>query len=135
VLFLMIIITVLYASIVFFFETASNSCVSSWECEGSETTGADCTILCNFLDQENLEITRDMQATMQAKQTIFMYQGQPKPVVPSGALIPGSSKGNGTICGPMSKCTIVGNICYNEFGAVTNYNSIPNSMWWCLVTM
>lgn len=135
VLFLMLLITVLYASIVFYFETAQSSCVSAWECNGGEMEGADCTVLWDYLGREGLETTRVGQMTLQDKERIFMYKGLPRPVVPSGALIPARSKASNTTCGLDSECQIVGNICWNEFGATTNYNSIPNSMWWCLVTM
>jgi len=132
VLFLMCIITVLYGSIVFSFETASNACVSFWECEGGADTGVDCTILTHFDHHEpnELEITRIEQATRQQQQKFAMREEKELP-----PLIPRKSRGDSNKCDEQSKCIIVGNICYNEFGAVTNYNSIPNAMWWCLVTM
>ena len=135
VLFLMVIITVLYASIVFFCETASYSCVSYWECEGGADHGADCTLLYHFDEHDALEITRDMQATMQQQQRFALNEHPSMPTSPRGAIIPRNSRGDSSKCDPKSTCIIVGNICYNEFGAVTNYNSIPNAMWWCLVTM
>jgi hypothetical protein len=135
VLFLMVIITVLYASIVFFFETASYSCVSYWECEGGADNGTDCTLLYHFDEHDALVITRDMQATMQQQQRFALHEDSSMPTPPRGAIIPRNSRGDSSKCDPQSNCIIVGNICYNEFGAVTNYNSIPNAMWWCLVTM
>jgi len=135
VLFLMLIITVLYASIVFYFETAQSSCVSAWECNGGEMEGADCTVLWDYFGHEGLETTRIEHMALQEKARISLFTGNPRPVVPSGALIPARSKANNSTCGPNSECEIVGNICYNEYGGTTNYNSIPNSMWWCLVTM
>jgi hypothetical protein len=140
VLFLMLIITVLFASIVFYFETASASCVSAYECNGGESDGADCTVLYGYFNSSTgdvlagVETTRSEQVAMQNAMRSFMYRGIPRPIVPSGAMIPSSSRAS-EICGPESECSIVGNICYNEFGTPTNYNSIPNAMWWCLVTM
>jgi hypothetical protein len=138
VLFLMLIITIIYASLVFNFE--QGSCVSAYECIGGEMDGVDCTVLTGYVNMttgkeiRGVETTRSEQVSLQNDARIFMYSGIPKPVVPSGAMIPSRSK-PAEICGPESACSIVGNICYNEFGAVTNYNSIPNAMWWCLVTM
>lgn len=130
VLFLMLIITVLYASVVFFFETSAGACIATWECIGGETDGADCTVFTEFQSQGSLQATRSEQAVLHGEYMLNRFSGSSK-----GAPIPGSSKGNSLVCGLGSQCQSVGNVCFNGDGGPTSFNSIPNAMWWCLVTM
>ena len=151
VVFLMLIITVLFASIVFFFETDSNSCLASWECVDGQSMGADCTLLTKFechaiedlgelCDKGFLYVnwTREEQAAKQSENKLHMFKGAPRAISPSGALIPHDSIADDSKCKDVAgrgECKRVGNICFNSYGMPTSFNSIPNSIWWCLVTM
>ena len=130
VLFLILIITVLYASIVFFFETSAGACIATWECVGGETDGADCTVFTDLQSRGSLQATRSEQAVLQGEYLLNRFSDSSE-----DAPIPGNSKGSSLVCGLDSQCQSVGNVCFNGDGGPTSFNSIPNAMWWCLVTM
>jgi hypothetical protein len=113
---------VVMASIVFACE-AGGSCVVEYRCVGGETERQNCTSLvfadghAGWLDGSGVVLAGNVERAVDTR----MW-------VPSG------SKADQSACGAGSVCDDVGNVCFQEDGAVTDFNSIPNAIWWSLVS-
>mmetsp|Transcript_4831 Transcript_4831/g.7744 ORF Transcript_4831/g.7744 Transcript_4831/m.7744 type:complete len:334 (-) Transcript_4831:484-1485(-) len=124
VLFLVIIFQVLFGALVFYAESGS-LCVIAWQCQGGAGNGQECTLL---------QYEDGSTAVYNASLNLAGKQGgnQPSSTI---VRVPNASLPNTRVCGEGSKCKDIGNMCFNQDGQLTKFNSIPVSMWWTLVTM